>query len=212
MSDALVGAPAGAAVEVAEAAAAALREHLDDTVLREKKLPFVSITVARRGAVVFEHAVTAPDQAPFVLSSRSVLRVYSMTKVVVSVAALTLVDAGKLDLDAPISRYLPEWDDAAVTVLEEGMDTPVPAERKITVRNLMTHTAGMVYSPDMIAGMPSIFSPEMAESMEAPASLAEWATRVVRAPLVAQPGTQFMYGHAFTEAWCCPLPWSMKGN
>ena len=211
MSDAPAGAPAGAAVEVAEAA---LREHLDDTVLRDKKLPFVSITVARRGAVVFEHAVTAPDQAPFVLSSRSVLRVYSMTKVVVSVAALTLVDAGKLDLDAPISRYLPEWDDAAVTVLEEGAEAAVPSERKITVRNLMTHTAGLVYRPDMLAGMPvvAMFFSEEPGWMEVPASLAEWATRVVRVPLVAQPGTQFMYGHAFTEAWCCPLPWSMKGN
>ena len=184
-----------------ETAAAVLRGRLDDTVLREKKLPFVSITVARRGAVVFEHAVTAPDQAPFVLSSRSVLRVYSMTKVVTSVAALTLVDAGKLELDAPVSRYLPEWDDAAVTVLEEGMDTPVPAERKITVRNLMTHTAGMVYRPDMIAGMPYVmkFSSEI---VEVPASLTEWAKGLLRVPLVAQPGTRFTYGDSFTEACC----------
>ena len=68
MSVAPAGAPAGTAVEVAEAA---LREHLDRTVLRDKKLPFVSITVARRGAVVFEHAVTAPDMtSSFVLSRR----------------------------------------------------------------------------------------------------------------------------------------------
>ena len=199
MSVAPAGAPAGAAVEVAEAA---LREHLDDTVLRDKKLPFVSITVARRGAVVFEHAVTAPDMpSSFVLSSRSVLRAYSKSKIVTSVAALALVDAGKLELDAPVSRYLPEWDDAAVTVLEEGMDTPVPAERKITVRNLMTHTAGMVYRPDMIAGMPYVmkFSSEI---VEVPASLTEWAKGLLRVPLVAQPGTRFTYGDSFTEACC----------
>ena len=84
--------------------------------------------------------------APAPMTTDTIFRIFSMTKAVVSVAAVKLAEQGKLDLDAPVERYRPEF--AELQVLE-GFDGDRPRlrapKRKATVRQLLTHTSGLVY-------------------------------------------------------------------
>ena len=75
------------------------------------------------------------------LATRSILRFYSMTKAVTTLAVMQLVEAGRLSLDDPLSAHLPVWDDSKITVL----DGRTPADRAITIRDLCCHTSGLTY-------------------------------------------------------------------
>jgi CubicO group peptidase (beta-lactamase class C family) len=119
----------------------------------------------------------------------SVFRIASMTKAVTSVAAMQLVEQGKLQLDEPIGDVLPEL--AAPQVLEgfdiSGAPRLRPAKRPVTLRHLLTHTAGFGYeqwNPELIryvaaTGMPSVMTGELA---------------ALHLPLVFDPGERWEYG------------------
>jgi methyl acetate hydrolase len=114
--------------------------------------------------------------------------IMSMTKMVVTVAALQLVEQGSLDLDAPVDSYRPEF--AEVKVLE-GFDGGTPRLRapasRATVRHLITHTSGLAYwfwnediaQYEQVAGLPNVVPGRLDAS---------------KAPMVAEPGTRFVYG------------------
>jgi CubicO group peptidase (beta-lactamase class C family) len=112
-----------------------------------------------------------PDGAP--MTTDTVFWIASMTKAITSAAAMQLVDQGMLELDRPIADVLPEL--AALQVLE-GFDVAGeprlrPAKRPITLRHLLTHTAGFVYD---------IWNAEMSRYMERPASPASSLARMRR--------------------------------
>src|SRR5690242_9176790 len=110
------------------------------------------VMVARKGKLVYAKAFGARNKAAGVpMADDAIFRVYSMTKPVVSVAAMMLVEEGRLSLDEPISKYIPEFKDMKVGV--ESFDpatgvqsfTTVPAKRQITVQDLLRHTSGLTY-------------------------------------------------------------------
>lgn len=127
----------------------------------------------------------------------AIFRVYSMTKPLASVAVLQLVESGRIGLDEPVARYLPEF--AGLRVLAGGdVDAPMlraPA-RAPTIRHLLTHTAGFA------AGRPG---DAVADALLARADLhgardlAGFASRLATVPLAADPGTRFGYDGAATE-------------
>src|SRR6185503_5519895 len=99
----------------------------------QKRVPMAVAMVADAKGVVYEYAVGAPKDAIFAIAS--------MTKPVTSVAVMQLVEAGKVKLDEPAATYLPEL--ASVQVLDKGaLRAPKSA---MTVRQLLTHTAGFGY-------------------------------------------------------------------
>ena len=111
------------------------------------RLPGVLTLVARRGQVASLACVGDRDLAggrP--VEADTIFRIYSMTKPITSVALMTLYEEGRFQLDDPVSRFLPElgelrvWDDGTPLSFRT-----VPAERDITVRDLLTHTAGFTY-------------------------------------------------------------------
>jgi methyl acetate hydrolase len=115
-------------------------------------------------------------------------RIMSMTKIVVTVAALRLMEQLKLDLDAPVEEYCPEF--AGVQVLTGiGAGRPVtrPPTAKATVGQLITHTSGLAYG-FWNAGMRA-----WAQAVHAP-SVLSGSNQVFDAPMVAEPGTEFIYG------------------
>ncbi len=119
-----------------------LRVELDRLV-EVGEFPGISVMVARRGRVVFEYAVGLLDvETGAELRSDSLFRVYSMTKPITSVGAMMLVEEGRLLLDEPVSRFIPEWE--TLTVLDESGDI-VPASSPVTLRHLLMHTAGLTY-------------------------------------------------------------------
>jgi CubicO group peptidase (beta-lactamase class C family) len=118
----------------------------------------------------------------------TMFRIASMTKIVATTAALQLVERGKLDLDAPVDQYLPEFADLQVLEGFDG-DTPQlrPPATRATVRHLVTHTSGLAYwffNADIVRWEEATGTPNVLSGSKA----------IFAAPLVADPGTQYEYG------------------
>lgn len=149
-------------------------------------------TTVYRG--VFGHADLQGRQP---LREDAIFRIYSMTKPVTSVAALMLVEEGRLQLDAPVATYLPAF--GGLQRVEGGtVGSPalVPTQRALTVRHLLTHTAGFATGGDDIRVASELLQ---RQAPEAAGNLVGYAERVARAPLATEPGTRFRYDGVNTE-------------
>jgi CubicO group peptidase (beta-lactamase class C family) len=137
-------------------------------------------------------------------------RIYSMTKPVTGMAAMTLIDAGKMSLDQPLSDILPKFAKMQVQVTPDGSITDLrPARTPITIRHLLTHSAGLGYSiiqkgpireayvaAGVIPGQVSKVPIPGLERGKPVASLALFADRLAELPLVYEPGTKWSYSVA----------------
>src|SRR6202142_595848 len=110
-------------------------------------IPGAVVAIAREGRLAYLQAVGFQDRAKTIpMRTDSIFWIASMTKPVTSVAAMILVDEGKLELDAPVARYLPEV--GAMQVArpgEKGGYELEPSHRAMTVRDLLRHTSGLIY-------------------------------------------------------------------
>lgn len=132
-------------------------------------------------------------------------RVYSMTKPITGIAAMILVEEGKLKLDQPISDFFPAYKKMTVLVDPAKDLTARPAAREITVRHLLTHTAGLGYSIGMTGPLLKEYERlgllpgqvnrqvETAARSTRPATLKAFAERSATVPLIADPGTRWSY-------------------
>ncbi len=183
------------------------------TVLKKEidagRLPGAVVMVARRGKVVYSDAIGFQDkgaQTPMKLDS--IFRLYSMTKPLVSVAAMTLVEDGVIQLTDPISKFLPAFKDMQVSVPTTGPDGKttyknVPAIRPITVQDLLRHSAGLAYAeitknePVKEAYIKANFTQPGVRDFDARnMTPAEEVERISKIPLIHQPGTQWEYSMA----------------
>jgi CubicO group peptidase (beta-lactamase class C family) len=131
----------------------------------------------------------------------SLWRIYSMTKPITAIAAMLLVEQGKLKLDEPISDFIPAFRTMRVLDTPESSLVSHPATRPITVRHLLTHTGGLAYQ--FLAAAPLrqeyerlglLGGRENAQATKLqPATLAEFADRLASLPLLAEPGTKWNY-------------------
>ena len=110
----------------------------------------------------------------------TIFRLFSMTKPIVAVTAMSLWEEGKFKLDDPIHEYLPEWKDVRVL---SGDGDPVRADRPVTVRHLLTHSAGLSYDRRRLA-------------MGASHNLEAFSKSMAARPLEFQPGTSYRYGYS----------------
>ncbi len=129
------------------------------------------------------------------MTEDSIFRIYSMSKPVTSVAVMMLVEDGKIDLDAPVSKYLPEF--AELKVLgkacdaEDGEATEVDLKRPMLVRDLMRHTSGLTYG---FFGNTEIDKRyRRAGILSTNPTLADMVTKLSKIPLLHQPGERFHY-------------------
>jgi methyl acetate hydrolase len=167
-------------------------QHIDQvlqTAVESGGVPCAIAMAADDNGLVYEGAagLRTPDSSDTV-SPDTMLRLASMTKMVVTTAALQLMERGTLDLDAPVDTYRPEF--AEVQVLD-GFDGDTPRLRapatRATVHNLVTHTSGLGYffinadinRYEQVTGTPNILS---------------GLNRIFEAPMIADPGTKFEYG------------------
>ena len=137
----------------------------------------------------------------------SLYRIYSMTKPITGMAAMMLIDEGKLGLDQPLAEILPQFTDMRVQRTYDGSLTDtVPAERPITIRQLLTHTAGLGYNivqkgPIAQAYVERGVVPGQVSRLPIPGlgratavrGLAKFADRLAELPLVLQPGSKWSY-------------------
>lgn len=156
--------------------------------------------VARRGKVVYSEVFGQADkESARPMRKDSIFRIYSMTKAVTGVAVMTLYEEGRFSLADPVSRYLPEFKDMKVVV--EKTDAAgarvfytVPAERPITIRDLLRHTSGLSYNgPRDEKGDLYFTKAGIQGAARDGITLAELCGRLAAVPLLDQPGTTFRY-------------------
>jgi CubicO group peptidase (beta-lactamase class C family) len=158
--------------------------------------------VTRDGQTVYERAVGWADrEAGRRMSPDAIFRIASQTKALTSVAIMALVEEGKLTLDDPVDRFIPAFRQTTVAVPAETGRAIVPARRRITIHDLLTHTAGISYGTD------SLVAPLYTAKGLGPAAGWGWYTadkdepicatieRLATLPFVAQPGERFVYGY-----------------
>ncbi|HSR26509.1 MAG TPA: serine hydrolase domain-containing protein, partial [Candidatus Eisenbacteria bacterium] len=124
-------------------------QHLVERYVRPGKIAGCQVLVARRGAVAYFRSFGCADlerRAP--VREDTVWRIYSMTKPITSVALMTLYERGLLQLTDAVHRFLPEWRDVRVCVVEGGAGRLVEPDRPVSVHDLLTHTAGLGYGFD----------------------------------------------------------------
>ena len=166
-----------------------------------KRIPGAVLLVARDGKVVQYEAIGKLDPAGSApMTKDAIFRIYSMSKPVTTVAAMMLVEEGKLKLDDPVSKYIPAF--AKMQVGVEKADAAggkptlelVPARRPITVQDLMRHTSGITYG---------FFGSSLVKTAYTDANLLAddvsnevFAERVAKLPLAFQPGSTWDYSHS----------------
>lgn len=169
-----------------------------DRLVAEGRLAGLSVSIQRRGKAVFARACGQADLArgtPFTLDT--VTRIYSMTKPLTSVAVMQLYEQGLFQLDDPVSRFLPEF--AEMRVATGGNRAKIetePARRAITVRDLLTHTAGLTYGFMEATLVDAVYRERGIDFLAREGTLAEMTSRTASAPLLAQPGTAWNYSVA----------------
>ena len=143
------------------------------------------------------------------MSADSIFRIYSMTKPITGMAAMMLIDEGKLGLDQPVADFIPAYADMQVQVTPDGSITDLrPAQTQITIRHLLTHTAGLAYSiiqkgPILAMMIERGLLPGRVTKLPIPMlglgpnprveSLAAFAEGMAEVPLVYEPGTKYSY-------------------
>jgi CubicO group peptidase (beta-lactamase class C family) len=172
-------------------------------------LPGAVVMVAREGKLVYSAALGMEDpQADEPMQEDSIFRLYSMTKPLVSVAAMILMEEGKLHLAEPVAKYLPEFADLQVSVPETDGDgkttySNVPLKRPMTVQDLLRHTAGLAYgeltrNPEVQQAYAEagVFNPGGMPFDARGVAPDEQVAGLGKAPLVNQPGEVWQYGLA----------------
>jgi CubicO group peptidase (beta-lactamase class C family) len=147
---------------------------------------------------------------PTPVDENSLYRIYSMSKPITGMATMILIDEGKLGLDQPVAEILPAFRDMRVLINPEGpLDETVPANQPITIRMLLTHTAGLGYQiiskgplqkafqeQGLVGGRVSRLPIPGVEPVTPAPGLAAWADRLAELPLMFQPATKWSYSCA----------------
>jgi CubicO group peptidase (beta-lactamase class C family) len=181
---------------------AVLQQYVD-----ENRLAGAVALVLRDGQTAYEKAVGWSDkEAGRRMAPTTIFRIASQTKAVTSAAILVLLEEGKLTLTDPVSRYIPSFANAKVAIRNDAAapGTPpeiVPARRPITIRDLLTHTAGISYGTDRHVapiyeakglGPAAGFGWYTADKSE---PVCDTMERLGTLPFVAQPGEAWVYGY-----------------
>jgi CubicO group peptidase (beta-lactamase class C family) len=164
------------------------------------KIPGAILLIQQHGKPVYHESFGVQDvvsKAP--ITDQTIFRLYSMTKPITSVAAMTLIDAGKIKIDDPVAIYIPSFATAKVGVEKKADNGEKvlafePLKRRLTILDLMTQTSGITYG---------FYGDNMVRKAYANAKIydgdfnnAEFAERIAQLPLAEQPGTLWDYGHS----------------
>ena len=175
---------------------ATLLATLQDEINRQR-LPGAVVLIARHGKVAVHEALGYQRvDAAVPMTTNSVFRIYSMTKPIVSVAALMLMEQGKLLLGDPVSKYLPEFAGQKVLTVVDGEAQLKPVTRAATVQDLLRHTAGLTY--EFLGNEPVQRQYQQARVRTDLRDItnAEFSPTLAALPLIAEPGTVWEYSRA----------------
>jgi CubicO group peptidase (beta-lactamase class C family) len=162
------------------------------------KIPGAVLLIQQHGQPVYFENFGVRDVATGLpMTADTIFRLYSMSKPITSVAAMMLVEEGKLAPGDPVSKYIPAFADVKVGVEKPGEKSGLtlePLNRPITIDDLLRHTSGLTYG---------FYGDNAVRKLYAQANLfdggednAEFVQRIVKLPLAEQPGTLWDYGHS----------------
>ena len=162
------------------------------------------------GVGVLETVGSQTPQHITPVNKDSIFRIYSMTKPIISVAALSLVEDGLLDLDDPVSDYIPTFNN--LRVIDSATGATRPARNVMRIRHLLSHQSGIVQQPFAMNtplgpmygdSFPDVLTGPDPEQVDAAfmqtfntITAQELATRIGRLPVLFEPGTAWHYGHS----------------
>lgn len=173
--------------------------HIDNFVtqrINDQKVAGAVVLIARNGEIAYHNAYGQLDKGTGVeMPKDGIFEIMSMTKPVTAVAIMQLYEAGKLQLSDKVSKYIPEFANMKVGVVNDsGQVVLEDMKNEITIHHLLTHTSGLAYG--FMAGGPlgdewKKFSASGFKTNE------EMCANIVKAPLMHQPGTKYTYGRSF---------------
>ena len=169
-----------------------------DRLIEDRKLAGVSVHILRRGEIVYDAAAGYADVARGTPMRRdTILRIYSMTKPLISTAILMLYEDGYFQLDDPISRFLPYFKHSRVFTGGSRLKyESEPAQREITFRDLLTHTSGLTYGFMDAHAVDAMYRDHGIDFQTSDRTLAEVVEQLAALPLLAHPGTEWNYSVA----------------
>jgi len=164
----------------------------------EQVIPGGTFILAKEGKTILKKSFGRSGDSIY-YKNDDIYRIASMTKAITCVSIMQLVDAGKIELDDPLSKYIPAFSDQVVLDQFNPQDssfTTVPVEKEVTIRNLMTHTSGIVYgsfNPGKLMAVYEQYDMNVGFTHDE-WSTEEWIDRLAEVPLAHQPGARFSYG------------------
>jgi CubicO group peptidase (beta-lactamase class C family) len=180
-------------------------DKIMNSLIGDQKIAGGIVLIARNGKVVFYEPyglMNLETKQP--VSRETIFRIYSMSKAITSAAALILHDEGKLDLQAPVSKYLPEFENLKIVVAEKEVDSEKEAEgekekekevaatHEMTVEQLFLHTSGITYGNS--GGGATEKMVEATEALDFNSDLELMTIKLGQIPLPFEPGTDWHYG------------------
>lgn len=172
--------------------------HLVETLQSEvakARLPGAVALIARHGQVLLHQTVGQQDPAQGVpMELDSIFRIYSMTKPIVSVAVMVLMERGQLLLSDPVAKYLPEFADVQVSTVVDGHAVQQRPQSEPTVQDLLRHTAGLTY--EILGNEPIQRQYAQARFGAREHTNREFSKALAAIPLMFEPGTVWEYSRA----------------
>jgi CubicO group peptidase (beta-lactamase class C family) len=157
--------------------------------------PGVTMMVGRRSQIGWFEALGRQDPAgPAPMAHNTLFRIFSMTKPIVSVGIMMLLEDGTFLLNDPIAKYIPEFSEQKVGVESNGRLELVPLKRPITIQDLLRHTSGIAYEHTGNGLVQQLYQQSRVRSRKI--SNAEHAALVAGMPLICQPGTEWNYSRS----------------
>ena len=171
-----------------------------DQWIKEEQLNGATAIILRNGKIVYHKSFGfANRQQNIPMKNDNIFRIASMTKPIISVAAMMLFEEGKFLLTDPVSKFIPQFKNPVVLDKYTAADTTyttVPAKREITMRDILSHTSGIGYAQIGSGTANAIYyKNKINGGIGTPYStLKDVITRLAKLPLFTQPGEEFYYG------------------
>jgi len=162
--------------------------------IEAKHVPGVSMLIARGGKVGYRRDLGALRPGGPAMPGNGIFRIYSMTKPIVSVALMMLVEDGRLFIADPVAKYIPEFAEPKVGVEKDGKLELVAARRPITIQDLLRHTSGLTYGFTGVSAVQRLYIEARIGDFNVPS--AEMVAALAKLPLLQQPGTSWDYSHS----------------
>jgi len=173
-------------------------QRMSDAFKREIEkgtVPGMTVMVARRGQIGWFEALGKQNPASSApMAHNTIFRIFSMTKPIVSIGIMMLIEDGHFLLGDPVAKFIPEFADLKVGVENDGKLDLVPLKRQMTVQDLLRHTSGITYDHTGNGLVQQMYQQSRLRSRKI--SNAEHATLLASLPLKCQPGAEWNYSRS----------------